>query len=73
MLKLKSVWTNRIRPYIDLSSDTIGLHCYSDQLHCQKQPVWCCLPDSQPHTQHINRLLSEPPTYYWGRLLSLVL
>jgi len=21
------------------------------------------------HTQHINRLLSAPPTYYWGRLL----
>jgi len=24
--------------------------------------------ESQPHTQHTNRLLSEPPTYYWGRL-----
>jgi len=27
------------------------------------------MPDNRPHTQHINRLLSEPPTYYWGRLL----
>jgi len=29
----------------------------------------CCLPDSRQYTQHINRLLSEPPTYYWKRLL----
>jgi len=38
-------------------------------LPCEKQPIWCCLPDSQQYTQHINGLLSEPPTYYWGRLL----
>jgi len=29
------------------------------------------MPYSRPHTQQVNRLLSEPPTYYWGRLLSL--
>ena len=29
------------------------------------------MPDSRQYTQHINRLLSGPPTYYWGRLLGL--
>jgi len=38
-------------------------------LLCEKQLIWCCLPDSWPQTQHINWLLSEPPTYYWERLL----
>jgi len=23
------------------------------------------LAGSRPHTQHINRLFLEPPTYYW--------
>jgi len=36
-------------------------------LPCEMQLIWC-LPDSRPHTQRINRLLSEPPAYYWGRL-----
>jgi len=35
----------------------------------KRKSSWCCLQDSRPHTHHINRLLSEPPTYYWGRLL----
>jgi len=31
--------------------------------------VWCCLLDSRQYTQHINRLFSESPAYYRGRLL----
>jgi len=45
-------------------------------LPCEKQLIWCCLLDSQQYTQLINRLwqnqlLSEPPTYYRGRLLKI--
>jgi len=29
----------------------------------------CCFLESRSHTWHINRLLSEPPTYYWRRQL----
>jgi len=32
-------------------------------LPCEKQLI------CRQYTKHINRLLSEPPTYYWGRLL----
>jgi len=27
-------------------------------LPCEKQLIWCCLPDSRQYTQHINQLLS---------------
>jgi len=37
----------------------------------KRKSSWYCLPESRPHTQHINRLLSEPPTYYWRRLIGL--
>jgi len=38
-------------------------------LPCEKQLIWCCLPDSRHYTHHIDRLLSEPPTYCFGKLL----